>query len=208
MNTVSRLVSVSSKFAFAAVVAASLVACGGSDPAPAKSGTNVTITTTGKDPAAAAAATAVLTQGASYTFSSLPELGFKAAAATLYFQPTSDPSQVPFILTSDGHQPVIGTMTYGSCIFAPSKPPTDNVDLSGLLGTNVYVRVDPCTVTLSTSGKTMDGSSSTTTSTLILGNSASDGKTKVAVTVAIDGSVTVNGTKVGTVTAATGVSGS
>jgi hypothetical protein len=210
MNTVSRLVSVSSKFAFAAVVAASLVACGGSsDPVVFKAASNVTVAA---NPTNAAATTAVLTAGQTYSFTDLSGLGV-SGPATMTFSSTTDPTAVPFTLKA-GTTTVTGVMSYGSCIFTltnPSAPPTGIAGLDAKLtkGTNgkYSYEVAACGVTLGTQGQST-GSSPTVVTTFTVGGSAATGSTPVTVVIANDGSVTANGVKVGTVSITTGVSGS
>jgi hypothetical protein len=92
-----------------------------------------------------------------------------------------------------------GQMTYGSCIFTVARSDfLNNLRLD--VGSRVVVT--PCTLSLDTSGKVADGSTSAVNVTLILGNSESS-PISVQVSISPGGQVTVNNSVVGTVTLTT-----
>lgn len=111
----------------------------------------------------------------------------------------------PKFTVSSGASVADGTMAFGSCILTVT---TSTFPADSALGVGKTVTVNPCALVATTSGVVADGTSTTAQVALQLGTTASATQS-ATVAVAADGSVTVNGQKVGTVAigAATGATG-
>lgn len=99
-----------------------------------------------------------------------------------------------FAITS-GADSATGRMTYGSCIFNVTK----STFLTGPLVEGNVFPVNPCALTVDTAGKAADGTAVNTNVNLLLGATTSS-PVAVTATISPDGTVSVNGSKVGSVT--------
>jgi hypothetical protein len=99
-----------------------------------------------------------------------------------------------------------GTLTFGSCIFTVTN---STFAADSPLANGKTVTVEPCTYTVATGGLRVDGGEVARAISLNLGNDGSD-PAQLLVDIAPNGTVTVNGVAVGTITLtpATGATGS
>lgn len=120
--------------------------------------------------------------------------GTAAAGAT--------PATPPAFAITNGGGTATGAVTFGSCIFTVK---TSNIPT---LPVGTVMKIDPCTLTVNTSGLTANGASTTASGSWLLGSARSI-QTATPVTISSTGSVTINGTPLGTVTvtAVTGAGG-
>lgn len=192
------------KFAFGLTLAAVLVACGGGSDSPAV----VKVSNTDSITAAVTSATVaslVTTTPTVATFSS----GFSGTDGTSAATPVAIAGSTTVAFTSGGATPAFaitnggatatGTTTFGSCIFTVTSstfPPESP------LATGKVVKVNPCSLTASTSGINADGTPVVRDVVLVLGT-ASSAPVKLAVAVTIDGTVLIGTTSLGTVTLTT-----
>lgn len=168
----------------ATVAAAMLAACGG-----------------GSDPVAVAANSTLATNATSASaVSSVPfsfpagvaELGTTAATTVTFTSAGATPG---FSVTSGGNT-ATGTTTFGSCIFniAESSFPSTHP-----MGKGKTVTVNPCNLSINTTGATANGVATSRSVALLLGAAASAGSS-VTVAVNAGGALTLNGKTAGTVT--------
>lgn len=200
MKPASRFSGAFAKFGLAAVFAASVVACGGGDDAPATIAI-ADVAAVAISPTTASAATASLTAASSgFTFpTGVSALSTAGTSTNIKFTAPATGATTPGFLITAGNQSARGSMSYGSCIF--------NVTESTIPGivAPTSITINPCAFDATTGGQTVpEGGTSTftTTSTLVLGTTSSSGAT-VTVTVTNSGgvnTVTVNGGTLGTVT--------
>ena len=190
------------KFALGLTLAAALAACGGSDtPAVVKvSAIDTTAAVTSTTVASLVTTTptvASFAAGFSGTDGTLAATPVAIAGATTVAF-TSSSATPAFAITNSG-KTATGVTTFGSCIFtvtASTFPPESPLALGKV------VKVNPCSLTASTSGANADGTSVLRDVVLVLGT-ASSTPVKLAVTVSADGTVVIGTTSVGTVTLTT-----
>lgn len=197
------------KFTLGLTLAAALAACGGGGDAPPV----VKVSTVDATAAVTATTVAALVTPTPTVVSFAT--GFSGDDGTLAATPvaitgpttvsfTSSSATPAFAITSGGAT-ATGTTTFGSCIFtvtASTFGPTSPLALGKV------VRVNPCSLTASTSGVNADGLPVVRDVVLVLGT-ASSTPVKLEVTVSTDGTVLIGETEVDTVTLtiATGATG-
>jgi hypothetical protein len=169
----------------ALAVAALLAGCGGGD------GDTPQLVSKDATVAVNASTSAAFTQKAFNFSSGVAEMGTTAPTTVTF---TSNSTTPAFAIASGGNT-ATGTTTFGSCHFhvTDSTFPADSP-----LAAGKTVVVDPCGVTLDTSGVAANGVTATVSASLVLGTAAST-NTSVTVNVDTSGQLTVNGTSVGTV---------
>lgn len=179
-------------------VFSSLAACGGSDSAPPPP--TVTVTT----PSITApinTSTVAAVVGTPFSFSGgVPAFG-TTLPTTVSFTGTGT---TPAFSISTSAGAATGSTTFGSCIFQviSSTFPADSP-----LATGKTVRVDPCSLNVNTANKTANGTATPADAVLALGTLVSL-PNSLSVSVAADGSVTISGTNLGSVTVKTVTGGS
>ena len=175
------------KLAFSAVAAAALLAaCGGgsSDPvlvanADATVPTNATV--------------AGALAGTSFAFpSGVPALG-TTGTTTLAFTGTA---ASPGFSVGSGGNTATGSAAFGSCIFAVTS---SNFPAGHSLALGQTVTVNPCNMSVNTTGAVANGVATSRSVALLLGAAASAGSS-VIISVTPGGALTLNGSNVGTVT--------
>ena len=184
------------KFALGLTLAATLAACGGSDaPAVVKvASVDTTAALSATDTATSTAiVTAVLDK--TFTFPAVTELG-TTAATTLVLSGTG--AAPTFSIGSEG-KTATGTMGFGSCIFTIT---TSDFVAPHKLAAGEKVTVDPCALEVKTAGDTATGTATDTPTTFLLGATKS-AEVVLSVAIAVDGTVTVAGQVVGTVSTTT-----
>jgi hypothetical protein len=195
------------KLALGLTLAAALGACGGGgDDAPAA----VKVSSADAKSAVTAATVAAL-------FSTTPivasfAIGFSGTDNTTADNPVAvaGPTTVSFTSSSatpsfaitNGGKTATGTTTFGSCIFtvtASTFPPESP------LAAGKVVKVNPCSLTASTSGANADGLPVERNVVLVLGTASSE-PVRLVITINADGTVLIGTTSLGsvTLTAATG----
>ncbi len=143
----------------------------------------------------AAVTTGTVAALANLTFS-VPDAGgispsLAGQAATVSFSNTSSPT--PTMTIGSGGQTASGTTTFGSCILTITS---SSFPASSALGLGKTLVINPCNITVATSGSTA-GSSNRGVS-LVLGSSTSTGLV-VPVVLSNNGSVSLGGVTLGTV---------
>ncbi len=206
MNTIAHTCTKPTQLALALALASALAACGGSSSSP----TTTTLvaaadTTVAATPATAAKAAtafvAVATPAAPISFSNgfagVDSAGAPVAisgATTVAF--TGGTTSSPAFSMTNGGKTAEGTTTFGSCTFTfnPNSP----FAADHPWGPGKSFKVDPCTLSIPTAGAVANSVATTKTITLTFG--AVSGTVSKVVSVAPDGSVSVGGTSVATVT--------
>lgn len=172
------------KWVLAASAAAVLVACGG--------GSDPVLVATANVVAPATASTGAALVGQTFTFpSGAAELG---TTGTTTLAVTGTAAAQSATVASAG-QTASGPMTYGSCILTIT---TSTFPASSALGLGKTLIINPCNITVATSGATANGSSSNRNVSLVLGSSTSSGLV-VPVVLNTNGSVSLGGVTLGTV---------
>lgn len=197
------------KFALGLTLAAALAACGGGGDAPAAvkvSSVDVLTAVTSTTVASLVTTTptvATFATGFSGTDNTLTDAAVAIAGSTTVSFTSS--SATPAFAITNGGATATGTTTFGSCIFTVTA---STFPLSSPLATGKVVKVNPCSLTASTSGVNADGLPVVRDVVLVLGTASSQ-PIQLAVTVSADGTVLIGTTPVGTVTlvAATGATG-
>lgn len=173
-----------------------LAACGGSDtPAVVKvASVDTTAAISSTDIVkSTAVVTAVL--GKTFTFPAVTDLG-TTAATTLVL---SGSGAAPGFTIGSGGLTATGTMGFGSCIFTITQ--SDFV-APHKLAVGEIVTVTPCALEVQTAGDTASGTATDTPTNFVLGTTPS-ADVVLSVAVAVDGTVTVGGQTVGTVSTTT-----
>lgn len=193
------------KFAMGLTVVAALAACGGSDAPPVVKVSTVDATAAVTSTTIAALVTPTPTV-ASFATGFSGDDGTVAATPVAITGPTTvsftSSGATPAFAITNGGATASGTTSFGSCIFtvtASTFGPTSPLALGKV------VRVNPCSLTASTSGAISDGLPVVRDVVLVLGT-ASSTPVKLEVTVTAAGTVVIGTTEVDTVTltAATG----
>ncbi|MDD2808160.1 MAG: hypothetical protein PHQ13_14275 [Rhodoferax sp.] len=197
MSSFQILNKTSTKLALAAVFAASLAACGGSDSvAPAAPATVAAVSApvaVAIDPTTSTAATAALVAAGSVTFpAGVTALGTTAATTLTFSAPAAGSTAVPFTMASGGITSK-GALTFGSCIFTITEQPVGTV-LSTPVSTTVPTA--QCQLNVATTNAVADGSTKPRDLTFTIGTTSSTVKS-VNVTVAADGTISVAGAVIG-----------
>jgi len=162
-----------------------LAACGGGGGSTQQVATeDLSMAITAETAAALSSEEFVFTDG-------VPDFGTTAATTVTFTGTTTTPA---FSIESGGKS-ASGVTTFGSCIFTIT---TSDFANNHPLGKDKVIEIDPCTLTVKTGGIAATGATSNTGALLILGSTESE-TTVVAVSIAIDGKVTVNNTPAGTV---------
>jgi hypothetical protein len=192
------------KFVFGLSLVAALVACGG--------GTDTIVTTT----LAAANATQVIDTttgpavvasvlGQTFTFPAVTKLGTTAATTVALAGTAAAPT---FAIGSAGST-ASGALSFGSCKFTITASTFPAGHALALTVPNTVITVNPCSFTATTSGKVADGTTKTVPVTMSFEGTTSS-PINLPVSIAADGTVTLNGTtlttKIGT-SVFTGVTG-
>jgi hypothetical protein len=171
------------------LVAGAMTACGGGGegtafpPAVAK---------TNADVAASPTSTAAVTN-TTFTFNSgVPEFGTSAPTTFTFTSTAANPA---FSISSGG-KTASGTTAFGSCIFTITQ---STFVAPSPLALGNKVTVHPCAIEINTAGQSASGGSETRTITLEFGTTLSGG-VQATIAVMADGTITVNGKVVGTVT--------
>lgn len=175
-------------------MAAALAGCGGG------SGEQTLVVTQDAQVPVTSSVTSAVVQ-TPFTFPSGVASFGTSAPTTVTF--TSTAATPAFTVTS-GSNTASGTTTFGSCIFTvtASTFPADSP-----LATGKVITVNPCTLTVDTSGTAADGTPDTVAGTLVLGTIASDGA-NVSIAVSPSGDLLLNGTPLDVVVPVTPLSGS
>lgn len=173
------------KYKLAAVLCAVLAGCGGGgDPI-----LGVTADTTLSTNATTAAAVA----NTPFSFSSgVAALGTTGATTVQFTSATATPG---FNIASGGNT-ATGSTTFGSCIFAVAS---SSFPAGHSLAAGQTVTVNPCNLSVNTSGAVANGVATSRSVALLLGAAASAGST-VTIAVTAGGALTLNGSNVGLVT--------
>ena len=171
--------------ALAAISVAALVACGGgTDP--------VLVAASDTDVSVAPAVAAALVNTPFAFPSGVAALG-TTAATTVQFTSTAT---TPAFSISSGGNTATGTTTFGSCIFVVSN---STFPAGHPLANGQTVTVNPCTVSLKTSGGVANGQATSRSVAMLLGAAAS-ANASVAVAVNAGGQIVLNGATVATIT--------
>ena len=177
-------------WAVSLVAVAVLAACGGS-PDPVKVASAATPApidkTTGPTVAAAVS-------GTTFTFPAVPSFG--TTETTTVVVTSTSASATPTFSIGAGTKKASGNLGFGSCIFTITQ--SDFVAPSPL-AVGQTITVNPCALSLDTTGKKADGSTSNTNTTMVLGTTSS-ASVPLPAAVSSNGTVTVNNQTVGTVT--------
>lgn len=175
------------KWVVGAVAAAALVAaCGGGSSTPI-----LVASTDAVVPAAAPVVAAVA--GVPFTFpSGVPALG-TTGSTTIAFSGTA---AAPGFGISSGGNTASGTAAFGSCIFAVTS---SNFPAGHPLSLGQTVTVNPCNLSVNTTGAVANGVATTRSVALLLGAANSAGAS-VVVAVTAGGALTLNGASVATIT--------
>ena len=188
-----------SKFVLAAILTATLAACGGGDSS-SLGFSSVTSTANVSTPVTALNAAAVVNTPFSFP-AGVPAFGTTGTATTLAL--TNTAASPTFSITSGGRT-ATGVTTFGSCIvtvtastFLPPSP----------LAVGQSITINPCSLNVGTSGGAANGSSNATNVSLVLGTVASS-NVVLPVIINPNGSVVINNVIVGTVTVAVVTGGS
>jgi len=136
--------------------------------------------------------TAAAVKDTPFTFSSVPALG-TTATTTVAFTSTAT---TPAFSIASGGSTATGTTTFGSCIFAITA---STFPAGHALAAGQTVTVNPCNMSVNTTGAAANGVATTRSVALLLGAAASSGQSAV-VAVNAGGQLTLNGNSVGTVT--------
>lgn len=175
------------KYKLAAIFGAVVVAAcggGGGDPILVASA-DTTLATS--------ASTAAAVVNTPFSFDSgVAALG-TTGATTLQF--TSTATTPAFNIASGGNT-ATGATTFGSCIFAVSS---SSFPAGHSLAAGQTVTVNPCSLSVKTTGAVANGQATSRSVALLLGAAASAGAT-VTVAVTAGGALTLNGNNVGLVT--------
>lgn len=188
------------QFGLGLALAATLAACGGSDtPAVVKvASVDTTAAISSSDiTTSTAIVTAVL--GKTFTFPAVTELGTTAATTLALSGSGSAPT---FSIGSEG-KTATGSMGFGSCIFTITQ--SDFV-APHKLAVGQIVTVTPCALEVQTAGDTATGTATDTPTNFVLGTTSS-ADVPLSVAIAVDGTVTVAGQTVGTVSTTTTTGG-
>ncbi len=175
------------KLVFSAVAAAALLgACGGGSSDP--------ILVASADAAVPVNATVVAAvAGTSFAFpSGVPALG-TTGETTLAFSGTA---ASPGFSVGSGGNTASGSAAFGSCIFAVTN---STFPAGHPLATGQTVTVNPCNMSVNTTGAVANGVATSRSVALLLGAASSAGAS-VVVAVNAGGQLTLNGSSVGTVT--------
>jgi hypothetical protein len=165
--------------------AAVLAACGGSDDEP-------TMVVAGNTTLAANATTAAAVKDTPFVFSAVPALG-TTATTTVAFTSTAT---TPAFSIASGGSTATGTTTFGSCIFAITQ---STFPAGHALAQGQTVTVNPCNMSVNTTGAVANGVAQSRSIALLLG-AASSNNAQATVGVNAGGQMTLNGNSVGTVT--------
>jgi hypothetical protein len=175
------------KYSIAVIACAVLAGCGGGSSAPPVMGvaTNTTLATN--------ATTAAAVANTPFTFSSgVAALGTTGSTSVTFTSTTATPA---FSIASGGNT-ATGTTTFGSCIFAVTS---SNFPAGHSLALGQTVTVNPCNLSVNTTGAVANGVATSRSVALLLGAAASSGSS-VIIAVTSGGALTLNGSNVGTVT--------
>lgn len=162
-----------------------LSACGGSDDEP-------TMVVAGNTTLAANATTATAVKDVPFVFSAVPALGTTATTTVAFTSTATTPA---FSIASGGNT-ATGTTTFGSCIFAITQ---STFPAGHALAQGQTVTVNPCNMSVNTTGAAANGVATTRSVALLLGAAASSGQSAV-VQVNAGGQLVLNGNSVGSVT--------
>jgi predicted small lipoprotein YifL len=170
-----------SKLVLSMVMVSALAACGGSDgPLPPTVITPAVVTA----PASAGTIAAIVDK--TFTFGDVLAMGTTSPTALKFTGGGASPS---FAITSPEGS-ATGATTFGSCIFTIASGST--YPATHPLASGKTVRIDPCALTLATSGTPANGSSNPTQAAFTLGTLVSAG-IPLPVSVSADGTVSVGG---------------
>lgn len=170
------------------VAVLALAGCGGGNDEPAPvlvAPDNVAL--------AAAPATVAAVEDVPFSFpAGVPALGTTGTTTVAF---TSTGTTPAFSIVAEGGT-ATGTTTFGSCIFAITA---STFPAGHALAQGNTVTVNPCNMSVNTTGAVANGVATTRSVALLLGAAASSGQSAV-VAVNPGGQLTLNGNSVGTVT--------
>lgn len=179
------------------LVVTALVACGKSHPtAPLVATSNLTVSVSASTVGALVPASGSSATTFSYSSGFSGTNGTGGAAVNLTGATTvsiGGTAAAPTFQITNGGGTASGTLSFGSCDFHITTSTVQNLPVGTVLV------VTPCNLTVNTSGQ-LSGSTTSVGVVLLLGGSTSVTATLPGVTIGSDGTVTVNGTNVGTVT--------
>jgi len=176
-----------SQILLAMAAAVVLSACGSSDD------DGVTMVAASDTTLAASPTTTAAVAGTPFAFpTGVPAFG-TTSTTTVAFTSTAT---TPAFSISSGGNTATGTTTFGSCIFAITA---STFPAGHALAAGNTITVNPCNMSVNTTGAVANGVATTRSVALLLGAAASSGQSAV-VQVNPGGQLTLNGQSVGTVT--------